>query len=120
MTKTKLIERFLESLEETCFPIQIDWTQKQLYINGVIDALLYSDLYLKQSLKMKTIEDFENEGKWIIGQGGEGYELPAEMFDRIKESENVVDFYYDQECRYVAVDTHGDKGYFYRDPRYDN
>jgi hypothetical protein len=33
------IERFLEILEETCFPIQIDWNNKDLYIKGFEVAL---------------------------------------------------------------------------------
>lgn len=38
--KKEDIERFLEILEETCFPIQIDWSNKDLYIKGFEVALL--------------------------------------------------------------------------------
>lgn len=37
--KKEDIERFLEILEETCFPIQIDWNLKDLYIKGFEVAL---------------------------------------------------------------------------------
>lgn len=29
------IEELLEVLEDTCFPIQIDWNKKDLYIKGL-------------------------------------------------------------------------------------
>lgn len=37
--KTEDIERLLEALEDTCFPIQIDWNKKDLYIKGFKTAL---------------------------------------------------------------------------------
>lgn len=37
--KTEDIERLLEALEDTCFPIQIDWNKKDLYIKGLAVAL---------------------------------------------------------------------------------
>lgn len=37
--KTEDIERLLEALEDTCFPIQIDWNKKDLYIKGLAAAL---------------------------------------------------------------------------------
>jgi len=37
--KTEDIERLLEALEDTCFPIQIDWNNKDLYIKGLAAAL---------------------------------------------------------------------------------
>lgn len=43
MSKTEMkredIERLLEALEDTCFPIQIDWNKKDLYIKGLAAAL---------------------------------------------------------------------------------
>lgn len=33
MDRDKIIE-FLETLEDSCFPIQIDWNKKDLYIKG--------------------------------------------------------------------------------------
>lgn len=37
--KREDIERLLEALEDTCFPIQIDWNKKDLYIKGLAAAL---------------------------------------------------------------------------------
>lgn len=37
--KREDIERLLEALEETCFPIQIDWNKKDLYIKGLSTAI---------------------------------------------------------------------------------
>lgn len=33
------VERLLELLDETCFPVQIDWNNKDLYIKGLKQAL---------------------------------------------------------------------------------
>lgn len=67
---------------------------------------------------MKTIKDFENAGEWVVYGGGGGYELDAKIFDVIDESEDIVEFYHDQENRYVAIDIDGNCGYFYRYPKY--
>ena len=50
--KAKLIENFLEALDDTCFPVQIDWNKKDLYIRGIVDAL---------SSVLNSKKDFENE-----------------------------------------------------------
>lgn len=42
----EMIERILEELEDTCFPIQIDWNKKDLYIKGLSDALDKSGIEL--------------------------------------------------------------------------
>lgn len=42
----KMIERLLESLEDTCFPIQLDWSNKELYIEGFRHALQNTGLQL--------------------------------------------------------------------------
>lgn len=34
------LERFLEELEETSFPLQVDWNNKELYIKGLKVAML--------------------------------------------------------------------------------
>lgn len=39
------IERFLEALDATCFPIQIDWNNTDLYTAGIYDAL--KECYLR-------------------------------------------------------------------------
>lgn len=45
--KTENIERFLEILEDTCFPIQIDWNNKELYIKGIEEALKKIELEIE-------------------------------------------------------------------------
>lgn len=37
--KTEDIERLLEALEETCFPVNIDWNKKDLYVKGLASAI---------------------------------------------------------------------------------
>jgi hypothetical protein len=32
------VVRFLEILEDTCFPIQIDWNKQDLYVKGFLEA----------------------------------------------------------------------------------
>lgn len=49
MNNYETIERLLEALEETCFPIQIDWNNKDLYLKGIADALESSKLNLIES-----------------------------------------------------------------------
>jgi len=43
------IKRLLEALEETCFPIQIDWNREDLYIKGLLEALKKSKLELVEA-----------------------------------------------------------------------
>lgn len=38
-------ELLLEALEETCFPIQIDWNKKDLYIKGLKQAMAQVEGY---------------------------------------------------------------------------
>lgn len=45
----EIIERLLESLEDTCFPIQLDWSNKDLYIRGMEQALRNSGLQLVEA-----------------------------------------------------------------------
>lgn len=47
----ELIEIFLENLDDSCFPVQIDWNNKDLYIKGFSDALEFSKLKLIESEK---------------------------------------------------------------------
>lgn len=42
------IEKLLEALEETCFPIQIDWNRKDLYIKGLKNALMDCNLEIAE------------------------------------------------------------------------
>lgn len=46
MNEKRLTEILLEALEDTCFPIQIDWNNKELYIKGLQDALEKSKMEL--------------------------------------------------------------------------
>ena len=46
--KKKDIERFLELLEDTCFPIQIDWNKKDLYVKGIEDAFEKIEVEIKE------------------------------------------------------------------------
>lgn len=40
------IKVFLEALDETCFPAEIDWNNLDLYVSGVKAALKKSNLTL--------------------------------------------------------------------------
>ena len=42
----EMLERLLEALEETCFPVHVDWNNKDLYIEGLKAALKKCDLNL--------------------------------------------------------------------------
>lgn len=46
--KKEDIERLLEALEDTCFPIQIDWNKKDLYIKGLAAALDKIEVEIKE------------------------------------------------------------------------
>lgn len=35
----KLLEQILENLDNTCFPIQINWNNKELYLDGLGAAI---------------------------------------------------------------------------------
>ena len=45
----EMIERFLEALEDTSFPIQVDWNNKEFYIEGFRHALQNSGLKLVET-----------------------------------------------------------------------
>lgn len=45
----EMIERFLESLDDTCFPIQVNWNNKELYIAGFRNALQNSGMKLVET-----------------------------------------------------------------------
>ena len=45
----EMIEQFLEALEDTSFPIQIDWNCKDLYIHGFRQALQNTGLKLVET-----------------------------------------------------------------------
>lgn len=45
----KMIERFLESLEDSEFPIQVNWNNKELYIEGFRHALQNTGLQLVEA-----------------------------------------------------------------------
>lgn len=50
----ELIEIFLENLDDSCFPVQIDWNNKDLYVKGIADALKVSRQHL---VKYQISED---------------------------------------------------------------
>lgn len=33
------VAQILENLEDTCFPLQIDWNNRELYIKGLMQAM---------------------------------------------------------------------------------
>ena len=45
----EMIERFLEALEDTSFPIQVNWNNKELYILGFRHALQNTGLKLVET-----------------------------------------------------------------------
>ena len=64
----EMIETLLETLEDTCFPIQIDWNRKDLYIKGLADALNKSgkDLLAIYARENEIARDKNTEAK-ILG-----------------------------------------------------
>jgi len=59
------------------------------------------------------VAKFENNGRWIDGQGGEGYMVDLELFEEIECDGDIVNLYHDQLGRYAAQDIYGQTGYFY-------
>lgn len=37
--KKELLEKLLENLEESCFPMQLNWNLKDMYLKGLDEAL---------------------------------------------------------------------------------
>ena len=59
------------------------------------------------------IKDFENRGRWISGQGGEGVLIGLDDFEELEYATDIVNLYHIGLGRYVAEDDEGNMGYFY-------
>ena len=74
--KDMVIENFLEELEESCFPIQINWNNKEIYIKGIKNAL--------KNCNFEIIEKKENERN-----AGRKKKLDDETIEQIKYERRV-------------------------------
>jgi len=59
------------------------------------------------------VAKFENNGRWINGQGGEGFLINLEEFEEMECNCEIINLYHDQLGRYAAQDVYGQTGYFY-------
>lgn len=62
---------------------------------------------------MLNVKDFENRGRWIEGQGGEGVLIDLDDFEEMEYSDNIVNLSHIGLGRYEIKDDEGNVGYFY-------
>jgi len=59
------------------------------------------------------VKRFEDAGRWVNGQGGEGFIIDLDAFDQLWSDEKIVDVNYETLGRNRVEDVYGNIGYFY-------
>lgn len=62
---------------------------------------------------MYCVKDFESRGRFIQGQGGDGFVIDLDDWEEIECSDRIVNLSHVGLGKYEVEDDEGNRGYFY-------
>ena len=62
---------------------------------------------------MLSVKDFEGRGRFIQGQGGDGFVIDLDDFEEMEYSDRIVNISHVGLGKYEVEDDEGNHGYFY-------
>lgn len=62
---------------------------------------------------MHCVKDFESRGRFIQGQGGDGFVIDLDDWEEIECSDRIVNLSHVGLGKYEVEDDEGNRGYFY-------
>ena len=60
-----------------------------------------------------SVKDFESRGRFIQGQGGDGFVIDLDDWEEMEDSDRIVNLCHVGLGKYVVEDDEGNHGYFY-------